>query len=284
MPVCSFVLSLLVITPCGAFAEQKETGDFEPSFIEKTDLRIRNFAQARKSKAAERFFITVRPFGDWRLYAGITAAFFAAGENEFGELALKGGAITGVATESIRYVVGRTRPRRDPSPIAYRLGGKSFPSGHTSSAFALATALDETYGVGYATYPLAAMTGLSRIYHDGHWLSDTMMGAGIGIASVKAVALHDKDGKDFDDSSGIYAESFGAFTLADFAASRIANRNGRWLLRGAAIGFSASRIDEELDIYAAFAGIATSLLLSRGLKKFRRLQLTPRSVSLAWEW
>ncbi|MBI2195331.1 MAG: phosphatase PAP2 family protein [Planctomycetes bacterium] len=252
--------------------------------IEKADQAVKEWASEHVSDAADSLFDAARWFGDWRLYAGVTAAFTAAGEDEFGELAIKAGAINGVATESLRWTVGRVRPRNASGPDEYRTGGHSFPSGHTSAAFALATALDETYGVGYVTYPVATLTAFSRLYHGGHWLSDTLVGAGIGIASAKAVALHDEDRVDFDESADVYGEAFGAYTLADLLASHVEKGPARMALRAAAVGFAASRIEEEEDVYAALAGVATSLVLTRGIKKLHALRFTPNSVSLVWEW
>lgn len=67
---------------------------------------------------------------------------------------------------------------------------KGFPSSHTSSAFAGATGLTIEYGknypwVPYAAYTLAAGVGALRIVHNKHYLSDVLVGAGIGILSSK---------------------------------------------------------------------------------------------------
>jgi hypothetical protein len=252
--------------------------------IEKLDLRVRQFARAHQGDAADDFFRVSRLLGDWRLYLAATGAMYLDDDRK-GELALKGGIINGVATESLRHVVGRVRPRDGAGPDAYRLDkGNSFPSGHTSAAFALATALDESYGVGYVAYPVAATTALSRIYHDGHWFSDTLMGAGIGIASVKAAALHDEDGIEPKDGSQAFAVAFGAYTAADLLAFRLEKGPLRTGIRLAAIGLSASQIEDEEDVYGAFAGVAASVLLTRGFRKLRRLHFAPTSVSFVWEW
>lgn len=60
----------------------------------------------------------------------------------------------------------------------------SFPSGHTTAAFAIATVWSEGYKehpwVSYSMYSLATLTGLSRIYDNKHWASDVFFGALFG--------------------------------------------------------------------------------------------------------
>jgi membrane-associated phospholipid phosphatase len=60
----------------------------------------------------------------------------------------------------------------------------SFPSGHTTVAFALASAASaNARGLGWLTYPLAGVVGLSRISDDKHWTSDVVAGAALGTAT-----------------------------------------------------------------------------------------------------
>ena len=66
----------------------------------------------------------------------------------------------------------------------------SFPSGHTTEAFASAEFLRQEYNnvspwYGIAGYAVATTTGLLRMYNNKHWLSDVVSGAGFGIASAK---------------------------------------------------------------------------------------------------
>jgi membrane-associated phospholipid phosphatase len=70
----------------------------------------------------------------------------------------------------------------------------SMPSGHTAQAFVSATLLDMEYRetspwISIGGYLCATATGLFRVANNRHWVSDVMIGAGIGIASVKVVYL-----------------------------------------------------------------------------------------------
>lgn len=66
---------------------------------------------------------------------------------------------------------------------------RSFPSGHTATAFSAAEFMRLEYKdvspvYGIAAYAVAATTGALRIYHNNHWFSDVVAGAGIGILST----------------------------------------------------------------------------------------------------
>lgn len=66
----------------------------------------------------------------------------------------------------------------------------SFPSGHTAQAFAAATFLSEEYKdrfrwMPYAAYGLASSVGIMRMANNRHYISDVLVGAGMGILSMK---------------------------------------------------------------------------------------------------
>lgn len=70
----------------------------------------------------------------------------------------------------------------------------SMPSGHTALAFVSATLLDMEYRetspwISAGGYLCAGATGYLRVANNRHWASDVLIGAGIGIASVKLVYL-----------------------------------------------------------------------------------------------
>ena len=67
---------------------------------------------------------------------------------------------------------------------------KSFPSGHTATAFMGAELLYREYRdsypwIGIIGYGVATATGCLRIYNNRHWVNDVLAGAAIGIMSTK---------------------------------------------------------------------------------------------------
>ena len=109
----------------------------------------------------------------------------------------------------VKSVVGRQRPSVEPAnPNSYQLmrglrGGdryRSFPSGHTVSAFAAAAAVtaetshnapNTTWIVAPILYGGAALVGASRMYNNRHWASDVIIGAAIGtFAGLKVVRFN----------------------------------------------------------------------------------------------
>jgi len=70
----------------------------------------------------------------------------------------------------------------------------SFPSTHTALAFASATFLHEEYKdqsiwYGVAGYSIATASGVLRMLNNKHWMSDVLVGAGIGILTTKVTYL-----------------------------------------------------------------------------------------------
>ena len=151
----------------------------------------------------------------WSVYIGVGMYAYGrlARDEKAADLGLHGteailiGAVTGGL---LKGLFGRERPYVSLNPFSYKpgrgFGGhgrekyRSFPSGHTISAFAAAAAVtSETRRwwrgsekfIGPAMYGGAALAGISRIYHNRHWASDIMMGAAIGtIAGNKVVRYH----------------------------------------------------------------------------------------------
>lgn len=116
--------------------------------------------------------------------------------------------IVGAAVmQSVKYVTGRTRPSfYDPNTIATptfkgpfhdmrdytgRRISSSFPSGHTTVAFAAATVFAREYSdrkwVPILAYSAASLVGISRVTENKHWASDVVMGAALGYLTGRLV-------------------------------------------------------------------------------------------------
>jgi membrane-associated phospholipid phosphatase len=119
------------------------------------------------------------------------------------EAIVLGEGVTGV----VKVLAGRARPYvvADTNPRDFRFGRGirrardyvSFPSGHSTAAFATAAAVTSEVSrwssgpewvVGPLMYGAATATGLSRMYNNEHWASDVVLGAAIGtFAGLKVV-------------------------------------------------------------------------------------------------
>lgn len=96
-----------------------------------------------------------------------------------------------LSTDLLKRIADRQRPYIAGDRSGFGDGGNSFPSGHVTGAFAIGTVLAESgndrqrwlrrilgYGIG-------AITAYQRMNHDQHWFSDTVAGAGVGIATAR---------------------------------------------------------------------------------------------------
>ncbi len=101
--------------------------------------------------------------------------------------------VSSVVTEGIKAIVERARPFHDllgvrtPSAGA---GGYSFPSGHSTAVWSLATGLTLQYPKWYVITPAvlyATAVSLSRPYLGVHYLSDLLAGALVGVSCSYAV-------------------------------------------------------------------------------------------------
>jgi membrane-associated phospholipid phosphatase len=116
---------------------------------------------------------------------GLKAAGVRSRSNLINQLAItaKAELLMGVIVHGMKNLIPSDRPS---------VGQHSMPSGHTAQAFVAATILDMEYRetapwISYAGYAVATTTAIGRMVNDKHWISDVLIGAGIGIFSAKTV-------------------------------------------------------------------------------------------------
>lgn len=82
-------------------------------------------------------------------------------------------------SQGVKHIVREPRPDNGTR--------NSFPSGHTTTAFAGAELVRSEYGwgVGAAAYAVAATVGFMRMYNGRHWFNDVVAGIGFGILSAR---------------------------------------------------------------------------------------------------
>jgi membrane-associated phospholipid phosphatase len=155
------------------------------------------------SKSSYYFF---SPLGSGLISIPALGLFYAFGAiyknkkaKETGLKGLEAYVITVVFTNVIKQVAHRHRPYQDvpPDPHAWNgpfnwggqyglFGYNSFPSGHSSSIFAVATVVGleywDTKWVPVVSFGLAGFTALYRLAVNDHWASDVLFGSALGFA------------------------------------------------------------------------------------------------------
>jgi hypothetical protein len=138
--------------------------------------------------------------------------------------------LNGITTEVLKIVIGRSRPYTnegfdfDPFKISFKDDDNSLPSGHTSTAFTIATVLSQRIDNIYASialYSFAGLTAFQRIYADRHWFSDTVLGAALGtIVGLKVVKINSENE---NRSSSVKMNVYPVFSRQSFGAGVVLN-------------------------------------------------------------
>lgn len=170
------------------------------------DADIRDFAQRNQSSTGDKAaaignalgnpLYTLPPLGLFYLYGHYNNDPKA---RQTSLLAVESLALSGAFTWTLKMTAQRPRPYTGESPSSwngpsFKTGNTSFPSGHTTAAFSIASVIAEEYGnnpcVPPIAYGLATLTGMARIYDNKHWASDVFFGGAIGYFVGKAVVRY----------------------------------------------------------------------------------------------
>lgn len=194
----------LALLAAPAWAQRAEPDTLPPQ-TEPVDVRA--FRAVYDVEAAP-FVGAMRAVNDtaYPVYVGVAPALGAVALAADADLdpalrlaAAEGGAVA--LTFAVKNLVRRPRPYRALDGVAARDRGHtgddvfdphSFPSGHSSTAFAIATSLSLSYPEWYVAAPAlawAGVMGLARVWHGVHYPSDVLVGAGVGAGSAVLVHL-----------------------------------------------------------------------------------------------
>lgn len=132
--------------------------------------------------------------GDWRVEVGALLLVVGLGSLlrrprlwVTGLSALAALSAAGLLTEILKHTICRARPLLPGAgtfhpPLCFQAGIDSFPSGHTSQAFATAVILAAAYPrLAVPFFGLAAAVGLGRVFLGAHYASDVLGGAAVGL-------------------------------------------------------------------------------------------------------
>ena len=107
-------------------------------------------------------------------------------------------ALSTVDAYALKFIIRREGPYQTSDPNEwFKSGGNSFPSEHATASFAIGTVLAEAGSDDYRWlrrvlgYGLGIGTSYLRLKHNAHWLSDTVAGGALGIASAQFTLNHD---------------------------------------------------------------------------------------------
>jgi undecaprenyl-diphosphatase len=126
------------------------------------------------------------------LWAGMSAGFAVSGRRGLRRAATRGMLAVSLASPLVNLAGKQAFRRARPSPVDLPLGrllamptSASFPSGHSASAaaFATAVALEAPSKVAVPVALVAAAVCFSRVYTGVHYPGDVLAGAGIGVAT-----------------------------------------------------------------------------------------------------
>jgi membrane-associated phospholipid phosphatase len=148
------------------------------------------------------FFEPVGLMGNTNVWfaAGAVTSYFAGWDRPkrmFTEL-LYSQWIAGLLRAASRELVGRSRPHQEQGSRSFEAGdGTSFPSGHASTVFQVATVLShhiDWFPARAALYGAAGAVAWQRIADRQHWASDVWLAAVSGWAIAKLVVrLHEEE-------------------------------------------------------------------------------------------
>jgi len=169
------------------------------------DGEIQREVQEDRSSWSNETARAARRFGDGQYTLPVLGAFYLYGRYggdakaaETALLSLESFVVSGIFTGALKALGHRDRPYTGQPYNTWHGPGTglsdsnlSFPSGHSTFAFSLATVFAKEYVdnrfIPPAAYGIATLTALSRVNDNDHWLSDVFFGSAVGYFTAKAI-------------------------------------------------------------------------------------------------
>lgn len=163
------------------------------------DLNIRQVFQRNRTRTTNRVASAVTPFGSPALAQPVLIGAFGIStvlkQKKLQAVALDGWEASNFALSwagFIKMATSRARPFENKGRWKREgfLANSSFPSGHTTQAFVLATVVSSHFPktwVKILSYGFATGVGLARMNDDRHFASDIFVGAAMGTAIARTI-------------------------------------------------------------------------------------------------
>ena len=172
------------------------------------DQDIDDWSQDRRTSTSEDLARFGSALGDGSFLGAMIAAVYVTGEifdkrglRKTALLSLESWLTSGAFVLGMKALTGRARPNKDEGPYSFhpftfRPEYSSFPSGHSSSAFAVAAVIadqSDSVVIDVLAFSLSTFAALSRIHKGSHWASDVFIGAAVGYFIGKKIAVSHRE-------------------------------------------------------------------------------------------